>query len=299
MKLLVCIDDTDSKTSEKGTGAIADDIRYAVRDELSAKISQISRHQLLIHPDVPYTSHNSSMCFEAELDDGGDYEGTFAKVIETGRRLLLSESAPESDPGLAVADIDKIDTEAAIAYGKECKYRLVTKQEAYDIAKEAGFYLNEFGGTGDGVIGAAAGIGLRLWGFDGTMKGRPKDLEPERAYSVKEICCSKYVDVVRSLDGTIIAEDETVILPPKAKIALYDGTWSIMADEPDEDGIRHLPHREIVKQLGGDLIFKEGCADFKLDVPEERYDDSGKGCYNCLYRRWLEKGVLCQKPEKE
>ena len=69
MRLLICIDDTDSKTSEKGTGAIAEDIRDMVAETFDAPVSFISRHQLLIHPDVPYTSHNSSMCFGTEIPD--------------------------------------------------------------------------------------------------------------------------------------------------------------------------------------------------------------------------------------
>jgi hypothetical protein len=55
--IYIGLDDTDNKTS-RGTGrlarAIAESLaeRYAVRG--------ITRHQLLVDPRVPYTSHNSS-----------------------------------------------------------------------------------------------------------------------------------------------------------------------------------------------------------------------------------------------
>ena len=35
-----------------------------------ASIGGVSRHQLLVHPDIPYTSHNSSLCLDAHVSDG-------------------------------------------------------------------------------------------------------------------------------------------------------------------------------------------------------------------------------------
>lgn len=293
MKLLICIDDTDSKVSEKGTGAIADDIRKMISSEFGAPCSFVSRHQLLLHPDVPYTSHNSSMCFTTELP-----EDRYEELLEKAQEVMLRESDPESDPGLAVADPAKVDRDLAVAFGKECKRKLMTKADAYDAAARAGFFLKELGGTGDGVIGAAAGIGLRLWGFDGTMKGRPKDLEPGTTYTLGELPNSKFIDRVLDTDGNPVPDDGKLVLPNKTKVAVYGGQLTLLV-EPSEEGPGYweVPDKERMKHYGDVQVFKEGCAGFVPDVEEEQTGDGG--CYDCLYRRWTEKGLYCQKPEEK
>ncbi len=293
MHLLICIDDTDSKVSEKGTGAIADDLREMISSEFGAPCSYVSRHQLLIHPDVPYTSHNSSMCFATELPDD-----RYEELLEKAQEVMVRESDPESDPGLAVADLAKVDRTVAVAFGKECKRKLMTKADAYNAAERAGFFLKELGGTGDGVIGAAAGIGLRLWGFDGTMKGRPKDLTPGETYTLGALTESRFIDRVLNMEGNAVPEDEQLVLPEKTKVAVYGGLLTLLV-EPEEDrpGFWQVPHRERMKHYGDVQVFKEGCADFVPDVEEEQTGDGG--CYDCLYRRWTEKGIYCQKPEEQ
>ncbi len=293
MRLLVCIDDTDSKTSEKGTGAIADDIRRMIRNHFGVTPSFVSRHQLLIHPNVPYTSHNSSMCFGVELP-----EDRYEELVEQTREIVSTESDPESDPGLAIANIDTVDVKQIVDYGKECKRRLMTKADAYQVAKQAGFFLEELGGTGDGVIGAAAGIGLRLWGFDGTMKGKPKDLEPGHVYDLSELTKSRFIERVVTEDGSPIPEDGKLRLPNKTKVAVYEGILSMFVEpDPEEEGFWSPLDRERAKHFGDIKVFKEGCSDFVPDVEEEQTGDGG--CYDCLYRRWMEKGLYCQKPEDE
>lgn len=293
MRLVICIDDTDSKTSEKGTGAIADDIRNMVMERFAAPCSVITRHQLLLHPDVPYTSHNSSMCFETEVPDEC-YDELVAEAI----RILSTESDPESDPGIAIADRDRVDTERLIAYGKECKRRLMHKSDAYAVAEQAGFHLSEHGGTGDGVIGAAAGVGLRLWGNDGTMKGRPKDLDTPGVFTAEEICASRYIDTVVTVDGDPVPMEDQVELQQKCKVNVVDGRFCILVNEKT-DGVWQTPERGNLRNYSDRFIFREGCPDFKPDVEEEQVGGEAS-CYNCLYRRWMDKhGILCQKPQEE
>ncbi|MBO6153076.1 MAG: hypothetical protein J6O85_01680 [Clostridia bacterium] len=290
MRLLICIDDTDSKTSEKGTGAIAEDIRDMVVETFDAPVSFISRHQLLIHPDVPYTSHNSSMCFGTEIP-----EDRYDELVERTLEVVSTESDPESDPGVAIADLDAIDTEAAIAYGKACKRILMHKTDAYAIAEQAGFFLKELGGTGDGIIGAAAGIGLRAWGYDGTMKGKPKDIEGKKTYTAEELLKTKYIERVVDTDGNDLPGDTKITVRKKPKLSVYGGELVLLA-EPNDDGIWTQPEKEHLKNFGGELIFREGCEHFKPDVEEEQTGEGG--CYDCLYRRWIETGILCQREEK-
>ena len=293
MDLIIFIDDTDSETSEKGTGGIAEEIMELVKNEFNAKTTYVTRHQFLIHPDVPYTSHNSSMGFECSVPDDTDIDA----LIQACFDHLKSESCPESDPGLCVADKSKMDADLLIRFGKECKRRLMTKAEAYETAERAHVYLNEAGGTGDGVIGALGGVGLRFWGSDGTLKGKPKKLEDECVHKVKDLIKNPLIDQVRDTEGNILNPEEEVWLEKKPKVSLINHKLTVIVKNKDENGIWQIMDKNKARWLGGDIIFREGCDDFTPDVEEERESDD-KNCYNCLYRRWLENGILCQKPKE-
>ena len=178
-QVVVCIDDTDDVTKSTSTGKVAGTIADACAS-LGGRIRLgTTRHQLLLSPDVPYTSHNSSMCFEAELPDG---------CVEEFRRmaaeLLVEGSVPAADPGLCVAvlpqdgGIHGEDGETAgqiaelIAFGKRAKVEYCSKESAYALAASIPWvHLSEHGGSGQGIVGALAGVGLRLSGNDGRFRG--------------------------------------------------------------------------------------------------------------------------------
>ena len=66
--LLICMDDTDSLDSP-GTGEVLEELLARLAEEGLGRGSFITRHQLLVHPDIPYTSHNSSMCSQVVAAD--------------------------------------------------------------------------------------------------------------------------------------------------------------------------------------------------------------------------------------
>ena len=94
MKLLICIDDTDNLDSI-GTGQLLENICADLEARGLAKGGFVTRHQLLIHEDIAYTSHNSSMCCQAETDDP-------ASTAAAAKAYLQSHAAPGSDPGLCI-----------------------------------------------------------------------------------------------------------------------------------------------------------------------------------------------------
>ena len=102
MHILVSIDDTDNLES-RGTGELASLIAEELEAHGWGRAGFVTRHQLLVHPDIPYTSHNSAMCFRAEIA-----EGALDEFIAHAGAFLQRESAPDSDPGLCVAVIDKV-----------------------------------------------------------------------------------------------------------------------------------------------------------------------------------------------
>jgi len=219
VRILVSIDDTDTMKMDgvevRGTGELAGLIKKAIQDQGWGRCAPITRHQLLIHPDIPYTSHNSSMCFEADI------ESSFLNpVIEYASDFLARESAPDSDPGLCVAVTDRISRPGwLVSFGYMAKNVVLTKQQAYDLAKILGIHLSEHGGTGQGVIGALAGAGLRFSGNDGRLKGKLKIKAENDLISVGDIYSQGKVDMVKCLEeGIIPQDDEMVILGDHIKL---------------------------------------------------------------------------------
>lgn len=216
MEILISIDDTDDIDS-RGTGEIAELIAAGIDANGWGTCGPVTRHQLLIHPDIPYTSHNSSMCFPADIS--GDMLDT---VTNYCRATLGEESAPTSDPGLCVIVPERLKhPEALIEYGCRAKTTVITKEEAYRMASAHDIHLSEHGGTGQGVIGALAGAGLRLSGNDGRFKGKFRIPSRHGIATVREIVRFG-IDVVQTPEKRVLAEDEAVFVGEWVKLVLID-----------------------------------------------------------------------------
>ncbi|SDK16923.1 hypothetical protein [Natronincola ferrireducens] len=215
MEIIVSIDDTDNMES-KGTGELAQEIANTIEKNKWGEVSKITRHQLLVHEDIPYTSHNSAMAFEADIDDN-----CLQTIIEFSIDYLKKESAAESDPGLCVVVLDDLlSEEKLIEFGKKAKCEVLSKEEAYNLAKTLKIHLSEHGGTGQGVIGALAGAGLRLSGNDGRFKGNHIVSTRDNIMAVGEIRVSTGIDVVKTLDGEMLKDNERIFLKDKIKTVL-------------------------------------------------------------------------------
>ena len=177
--IVLCVDDTDDETRSTSTGKVAALIAQAVVRSGGRIRLGITRHQLLLRSDVPYTSHNSSMAFEAQIP-----VGAIDKLREEAIAVLAAECVPTADPGLALAVLPEAgfvggkgeqQLEGLIAFGKRAKVEYCRKEDAYALAQSIPWvFLSEHGGTGQGVVGALAGIGLRLSGSDGRFRGKQR-----------------------------------------------------------------------------------------------------------------------------
>ena len=245
MNVLICIDDTDNLES-RGTGELATIMAKEIERRSWGRCDFVTRHQLLIHPDVPYTSHNSSMCFAADLD-----LANLDAVIAYASDFLRDESAVGSDPGLCVSVIDQLaDPEAIIAYGRLAKKEVLNKKMAYDLAAQLDVHLSEHGGTGQGVVGALAGIGLRLSGNDGRMKGWLRIETKNGLASVGDITAQAPLGGVRTMAGELLAATEIVEVDNKPKAVLLDGQIYLMVSPIDNgDGVhwRTTPRSQLKK----------------------------------------------------
>jgi hypothetical protein len=232
MRVLVSIDDTDNLES-RGTGELASLIAEELEANGWGKAGFVTRHQLLVHPDIPYTSHNSAMCFTAEIADGA-----FEKIIAHAAAFLERESAPDSDPGLCVAAIDSLaNPELLITFGRRAKEEVLTKDDAYALAASLGVRLSEHGGTGHGVIGALAGAALRLGGNDGRLKGTVRIPAGRHLMTVAELLELPEVEQVASLKSDAVAGDDLVhILDDKVKTVMRDGLSVLLLAPAEPDG---------------------------------------------------------------
>lgn len=233
MKIFICIDDTDNIDS-KGTGEIAVEIAKSIESNYGGTCQGVTRHQLFIHPDIPYTSHNSSMCFEADINSN-DLE----KVINAAIHILHTESAEGSDPGLYVfvpEQLTQHQQQEIIHFGFKAKQEVLTKEDAYKLANSLSIHLSEHGGTGQGVIGALAGVGLRLTGNDGRFKGKHKENPSKKIATVKEIIEDTTIEIVRTQAGFILDGNECITLGDKLKSVYLDYKSVLLVESVNVNG---------------------------------------------------------------
>jgi hypothetical protein len=156
------VDDTDVLGRKPGTGRLARALGATLQHRGLARLLGVVRQQLLVDPRIPYTSHNSPAVLV--LDIGGN--GASAEAFAAAAAYVTAHSAPGSDPGLCLAAAAALDGEVR-DFGIRASIDVVTKAEALALAARAGLRLVELGGTGDGVIGALAGVGLTHGGNAG------------------------------------------------------------------------------------------------------------------------------------
>ena len=191
--IYIGIDDTDTKTS-RGTGRLARAMAATLSERLA--VFGITRHQLLVDPRVPYTSHNSSATLH--LMENGNLD--LAALADEAQAIMLADFQPGSDPGLCIA---RTATPEMSEFGRRAKAHVVGQAEARDLASRSGCILRGLGGTQDGVIGALAGVGLAATGEDGRfiLLGTMRELDGVQ--TVPAILASGIAEV-RSMDGQVV-----------------------------------------------------------------------------------------------
>lgn len=208
MELLISIDDTDNLHTP-GSGQLAALLAESLLEHgMALTCTSISRHQLYVHDEIRYTSHNSSMCFTADINGCG-----CDTVIDHAQNFLKKHSAEGSDPGLAVAiDSPALKRDLLDTFGLAAKNSILTKRDAYETARSAGVHLSEHGGDGGGVIGALAGIGLRVNGNDGRFRGWIKAGEAGRIVASSVLNAEAGVEGLVNEEGAAIRGDVPVYL---------------------------------------------------------------------------------------
>jgi tRNA(Ile2) C34 agmatinyltransferase TiaS len=193
--IFIGLDDTDNLES-RGTGNLARQIATSLASDFS--VAGVLRHQLLVDPNIRYTSHNSSK--SVVLDADGDVD--LAALAERVRLIMLADYQPGSDPGLCVA---RVVPDTVIEFGQRAKREVLTQAEARELAAAHGMLLLGVGGDEGGVIGALAAVGLAAGGEDGryVMIGNSRELTGSQPISV---VLATGVAAVQTVDGQQITE---------------------------------------------------------------------------------------------
>jgi hypothetical protein len=209
--IFVAMDDTDN-INTRGTGRLSRN----VAEVLSKKypIKGVVRHQLLVHPDIPYTSHNSCAVIHIDIDIAKhkeDSDKLLKEIFEIAKKEMLDDFIEGSDPGLAVASDTQVNS-ALIAFGKDAQKIIVTQGQARSLARNLNILLQGLGGTEDGIIGTMAGIGLSYTYNDGRYISVGNLRETYGDQSV-ETLLNAGIDTIISSEGEI--PDKDVIIKTK------------------------------------------------------------------------------------
>lgn len=228
-KTYICIDDTDEIGSVISTGMLAKNLAEFIEKNYSLT-TFISRHQLLIDDRIEYTSHNSSMCFTTFLTSEEK-----EKFIQFAINYLDETSVASAKPGFAICFEDEIsDISEFIKYGLRAKSEVLEINDAFDEAKKQNISLFGIRKEHIGVIGALAGISLRLDGNDGRVKGKVK--LKEGLAVVKEILENKEIEAVIDSEFKSLNLDERVLIKGSIKL-IVKNSQAVLLVSKNKDGI--------------------------------------------------------------
>lgn len=204
-KTYIAIDDTDEVGYHTSTGMICEEILKHIQSHYF-KTQPVTRHQLLLHKEVPYTSHNSAMCMIAYLNED---EAQELKLYILDH--VLRKSAPSSSPGICIGfEKDFLQKEELVQFGLDAKKKVLTCQNAYEVAGQNSLFLSPLRANEQGVIGALAGVALRFYGNDGRVRG--KIIPQKGVMSIKELMGIGYFDAVKVHGGKKVNKNTPVLI---------------------------------------------------------------------------------------
>ncbi|NQV03660.1 MAG: hypothetical protein HQ542_13510 [Bacteroidia bacterium] len=196
------IDDTDNLES-RGTGHMARALAQSLLHTGLVKVYSITRHQLLVDPAIPYTSHNSSACIFGKVSGNEYWMRNYCSDF------LLAHAASGSDVGLCIAFEEEIH-EDIIRFGNQAKEVVLAKSAATNLARKYQIFLAGLTGKKIGVIGALAAVGLRFEGNDGRLLWMERLREIQGVFSAGKYKELVPIDMIVDLQGTPICDDTSI-----------------------------------------------------------------------------------------
>ena len=238
MKYLLGIDDTDNLES-RGTGHRVRELADWLSSNHLAEPLGITRHQLLVDARIPYTSHNSSACLAVHTERPED-------VWNAARQFLLLTSAIGSDVGLCLAHWDSI-TDDVMTHGRRAKLEVLTMLEAQETAARSEIRIEGLTGTGGGIIGALAGIGLHRAGNDGRFLWLPGLRDLKGKYPIEEIVVKGHIERVCTVDDEELTAGNIVDVGEWVRPILRNGKSTLYVEEQNHEW--HILSKDRIKSL--------------------------------------------------
>ncbi len=244
MRMLVSIDDTDNLES-RGTGYHARRLGGLLSEKSLVRLRGISRHQLFVHPDIPYTSHNSALCLDLDWCGGPRPLSHLARIT---REYLATQSATGSDAGCCIASFDEVSPEV-VAFGQRAKVAVLDQTEARGLARRTGLVLEGVTGDEGGVIGALAAVGLRKSGNDGRFVWVKGVRELNGVTTVANLLATTGIDLIQpSTDELVDGAERIRVEPWPRPVLLNDKAVLLVVRGSCDDCEWRLVPREVVKE---------------------------------------------------
>lgn len=249
------------------------------------------------------------MCFDVLLP-----AGSAARVDEIGWETIDKMRAKSANPGLCILPVDAQDEETIraryrdlIRYGQETKIRYMTREEAVETAKAFPELILKWDGeTGQGRIGALAGVGLRMSGEDGRFRGKfsLNGLSDQKILSAEELfgLCEKAFGmrpVFADEKGQPLSPQEKIQLAENIKPVFSGGKMVMLCGNSGNGTWVPLTKDGLPKENPGAKKKKapKTCPFFEPDPDEEErfFEKRPRSCGACLYRRLEADGYSCSK----
>lgn len=230
MRILIGIDDTDNRDS-RGTGFLARQLAKHIQEEKLGSVDGITRHQLFVHPDIAYTSQNSSACLDVFSKKKDELEIFCAQ-------FLKDAAADGSDAGLCISFWDDV-SENIQEWGRRAKIEVLQLVNAKELALFNKIYLEGFTGTLIGQIGALAAVGLRKGGNDGRfiwLAGLTelRELKPG-IFSLEELKINTGIENFIGINGLPLEKNCRVLCTDWIRPVLKDGhPWLMLEKAKNE-----------------------------------------------------------------
>jgi len=221
-RYLMGLDDSDSARSPS-TGDLARRLAEVLETERTVEPKGVTRHQLLVKKQIPFTAHNSAMCIVFDTEDG---EG----VWETARDFLAFESERGSNPGLCLCQWEAVSPDV-MAWGQRAKQEVLKAEEAQQLAARSHVRSEAIKGTGNGMIGALAAIGLHRGGNDGRFVWLRGIFDLQGVCSVAQIFEKTAVDRVCTVDEVELPIGEMVDVGAWTRPLLRDGQATLYVEQ--------------------------------------------------------------------
>ena len=228
MFFLIGIDDTDNITSQD-TGSLAQLLGQGLDERGFGRLISVTSHQLFHHSNVHYTTQNQCACLLMDAD-----EETRRDIELFSREFLLRESAVGANAGFALSAWNRLPP-SITAWGDRAKTELLSRQEAMALARECKISIAGFTGSGTGVIGALAALGLYYKGNDGRYLWLPGLSDLKGIFTYTRLIGTCPIDRVENSRGRRPLPNDRIYIGDAAYPILRDGKSVLLIELAKKD----------------------------------------------------------------